>query len=131
MRTVTVRIVACDLNTMEGAIALLSAHPDIAVLTRDDAYEPDVLLVVTTQLTETTLCGLELASVSAGHPPRLVAVVEHIEPWQLDRAMGAGLVCVLDRHTAGYDQIAQAIVTAGRAPTRSAACVTTAVTTER
>lgn len=131
MRTVTVRIVACDLNTMEGVIAPLSAHPDIAVLTRDDAHEPDVLLVVTTQLTETTLCGLELASVSAGHPPRLVAVVEHIEPWQLDRAMAAGLVCVLDRRTAGYDLIAQAIVTAGRAPTRGAACVTTAVTTER
>lgn len=87
MRTVTVRIVACDLNTMEGVIALLSAHPDIAVLTRDDAYVPDVLLVVTTQLTETTLCGLELASVSAGHPPRLVAVVEHIEPWQLDLSL--------------------------------------------
>jgi hypothetical protein len=116
---------------MEGAIALLSAHRDIAVLTSDDAYEPDVLLVVTTQLTEVTLCSLELAGVSAGHPPRIVVVVEHIEPWQLDRAMGVGLVCVLDRRTAGYDLIAQAIVTAGTAPTRRAACVTTAVTTER
>ena len=131
MRTVAVRIVACEPNTMEGAIARLSAHPDITVLTRDDTDEPDVLLVVTTQLTETTLCGLELASVSAGHPPRLVVVVEHIEPWQLDRAMGAGLVCVLDRRTASCDLIAQAIVTAGTAPTRRAACVTTAVTTER
>jgi hypothetical protein len=131
VRTVAVRIVACEPNTMEGAVARLSAHPDIAVLTRDHTDEPDVLLVVTTQLTETTLCGLELASVSAGHPPRLVVVVEHIEPWQLDRAMGAGLVCVLDRHTAGYDLIAQAIITAGTAPTRRAACVTTAVTTER
>ena len=131
MRTVAVRVVACEPNTMEGAIARLSAHPDIAVLTRDDTVEPDVLLVVTTQLTETTLCGLELASVSAGHPPRLVVVVEHIEPWQLDRAMGAGLVCVLDRRTAGRDLIAQAILTAGTAPTRRAACVTTAVTTER
>jgi hypothetical protein len=131
VRTVTVRIVACDLNTMEGAVALLSAHPGIAVLSRDDAREPDVLLVVTAQLTETTLCGLELASVSAGHPPRLVAVVEHIEPWQLDRAMGAGLVCVLDRRTAGYDLIAQAIVAAGAVTARGAACATTAVTTER
>jgi len=131
MRTVAVRVVACEPNTMEGAIARLSAHPDITVVARDDTDEPDVLLVVTTQLTETTLCGLELASVSAGHPPRLVAVVEHIEPWQLDRAMGAGLVCVLDRRTAGYDLIAQAIVTAGTSPTRRAASVTTAVTTER
>lgn len=131
MRTVAVRVVACEPNTMEGAVARLSAHPDITVLTRDDTDEPDVLLVVTTQLTETTLCGLELASVSAGHPPRLVVVVEHIEPWQLDRAMGAGLVCVLDRRTAGGDLIAQAIVTAGTAATRRAASVTTAVTTER
>jgi hypothetical protein len=131
VRTVTVRIVACEPNTMEDAVARLSAHPDIAVLTRDDSREPDVLLVVTRQLTETTLCGLELASVSAGHPPRLVVVVEHIEPWQLDRAMAAGLVAVLDLRTAGSALIAQAIVTAGTAPTRRAACVTTAVTTER
>ena len=121
---------------MEDAVARLSEHPDIGVLTRDDTREPDVLLVVTRQLTETTLCGLELASVSAGHPPRLVVVVEHIEPWQLDRAMAAGLVCVLDLRTAGSDLIAQAIVTAGTVttgtgPTRRAACVTTAVTTER
>jgi hypothetical protein len=94
VRTVTVRIVACDLNTTEGAVARLSAHPDIAVLARDDAREPDVLLAVTTQLTETTLCGLELASVSAGHPPRLVLVVERIEPWQLDRAMAAWPSCL-------------------------------------
>jgi hypothetical protein len=38
---------------------------------------------------------------------------------------------VLDLRTAGYDLIAQAIVTAGTAPTRHAACATTAVTTER
>jgi hypothetical protein len=131
VRTVTVRIVACDLNTIEGAIALLSAHPDIAVLTRGDAGEPDVLLVVATQMTETTLCGLELASVSAGHPPRIVVVVEHIEPWQLARAVDAGLVFVLNRRTAGYDLIAEAIVAAGTLTTGRAACATTAAPADR
>ena len=48
---------------MEDAVARLSAHPDIAVLARDDADEPDVLLVVTTQLTETTLCEIGRAHV--------------------------------------------------------------------
>jgi hypothetical protein len=105
------------LNTMEGAIALLSAHPAIAVLARDDPHEPDVLLIITTQLSDATLCSLELASVSAGRPPRVVVVVERIGPRQLARVANAGVFSLLDRRTSGYDRIAQEILAAraGRA----------------
>jgi AmiR/NasT family two-component response regulator len=129
--TVTVRVVACDLNTMEGAIALLSAHPDIAVLTRDDPHKPDVLLVITTQMTDATLCGLEMASVSAGQPPRIIVVVERIQPSQLARAVNAGLSLLLDRRTTGYDRIAQAILAAGTVTTLGTVHTTTTAAATR
>ena len=45
MRAVTVRILASDAGTREGANALLSAHPDIAVPTTRSKTAPDVLFV--------------------------------------------------------------------------------------
>jgi hypothetical protein len=121
VETVTVRIVTGDPDTMEDVITLLSAHPRIAMLGMGDPQEPDVLLVMTTRMTDATLSSLELASVSAGQPPRIVLVVADIGTRQLARAVNAGLTFLLDRLTADHDQIAQAILAAG-APMSLACC---------
>jgi hypothetical protein len=110
--TVTVRIVTGDPDTMDNVIALLSAHPRIVLLDREDPDEPDVLLVMTTRMTDATLSSLELASVSAGQSPRIVVVTEDIGTRQLARAASAGPTFLLDRLTTSHDQIAQAILAA-------------------
>jgi len=103
----------------------------ISVLTPDNAQEPDVLLAITTCVTEGVLCGLELAYASAGHPPRIIVVAERIEPRQLARAMNAGLIFLLDRRTTGYNRIAEAILAAASVTTLRAGQATTAVSAGR
>lgn len=117
MRTVTVRILASDPGTREGAIALLSAHPNISVLAACAVVVPDVLFVNTTLVSESVVRSLELAPHAASaRPPRIVVVTEQIGPRQLARARNAGLVCLLDRRRSGYDRIARAIVAAALVP---------------
>ncbi len=60
MRTVTVRILASDPGTREGAIALLSAHPNISVLRARAVAVPDVLFVNPTLVSESVVRSLEL-----------------------------------------------------------------------
>ena len=120
MRTVTVKILASDPGTREGAIALLSAHPKIHVLAPGSRVAPDVLFVNTTLMSEAVLRSLELAPLRTPEgPPRIVVVTEHIGPRQLARALDAGMVCLLDRRRSGYDRIAQAIVSAAMIPAQT------------
>lgn len=65
MRAVTVRILASDPGTREGAIALLSAHPDIAVLTTRGKTVPDVLFV---NPTRAIMAGAMIPAPRAGQP---------------------------------------------------------------
>jgi hypothetical protein len=117
MRSVTVRVLASDPGTREGAIALLSAHPDISVLTTRSKAVPDVLFINTTLVSESVVRTLELAPYAATKcPPRIVVVTEQIGPRQLSRAIDAGVVCLLDRRRSGYDRIARAIVAAAMVP---------------
>jgi DNA-binding NarL/FixJ family response regulator len=117
MRSVTVRVLASDPGTREGAIALLSAHPDISVLTTRSKVVPDVLFVNTTLVSESVVRTLELAPYAAAKcPPRIVVVTEQIGPRQLSRAIDAGVVCLLDRRRSGYDRIARAIMAAAMVP---------------
>lgn len=114
MRTVTVRIFAGDPGTRDKAVALLSARSDITVLPPFPAHEPDVLLIMTTRVSEPVLRSLELASRGwAPRSPRIVMVAERIETRQLVRAVNAGLVFLLDRSGNDFDQIARAVLLAG------------------
>ena len=117
MRTVMIRILASDPSTREGAIALLSAHPNILVLTPRSEAAPDVLFVNTTLVSESVVRTLELVpSAAVKCPPRIVVVTEHIGARQLSRALDAGVVCLLDRRRSGYDRIARAIMAAAMIP---------------
>jgi DNA-binding NarL/FixJ family response regulator len=117
MRAVTVRVLASDPGTREGAIALLSAHPGISVLTTRSKVVPDVLFVNTTLVSESVVRTLELAPYAATKcPPRIVVVTEQIGARQLARVLDAGVVCLLDRRRSGYDRIARAIVAAAMVP---------------
>lgn len=83
MRAVTVRILASDPGTREGAIALLSAYPDIAVLTTRSKTGPDVLCVNPALVSESVVRTLELTPYAAAKcPPRIVVVTEQIGPRQ-------------------------------------------------
>lgn len=118
MDVVTVAIFASDPGTREGAIALLSAHPDIAVLTPAYEDEASVVLIITTSVTEDVLLAMErVHQESPDGRPRVVLVASQIERWDLARAINAGLVVLLDRQNCGYDRIARAVLTAGAATT--------------
>lgn len=115
MRAVTVRILASDPGTREGAIALLSAYPDIAVLTTRSKTGPDVLCVNPALVSESVVRTLELTPYAAAKcPPRIVVVTEQIGPRQVSRAIDASVVCLLDRRRSGYDRIAPRRVTPRR-----------------
>lgn len=118
MRITTVAILASDPGTREGAIALLSAHPDIAVLIPEREHEAKVLLVITASVTEHELLAMEHARyASFDGRLRIVMVTDYIDPRQLMRAINAGLVLLLDRRTCGYDKIARSVVAAATAAT--------------
>jgi hypothetical protein len=110
MNIIPIAILASDLITWEGSVALLSAHPDLLILPPDLRPQARVLLVITPAVTETVLRDMERAQAATSRRRlRIVMAADHVDPQDFLRASRAGLVRLLDRRQCGYDQIAYAI----------------------
>jgi hypothetical protein len=110
MDIVPIAILASDPITWEGAVALLSAHPDLLILPPELRPHARILLVITPAVTETVLRDIERAqATTCCRRLRVVMAADHVNPRDFLRASRAGLVRLLDRRQCGYDQIADAI----------------------
>ena len=97
----------------QGVIAHLRAFPGITLLPPDGLDRADVVLVLTGEVSEETLC---LVRAAAGQAPdrqrRFVLVCDGITEAQLLHVLGWGLVSVLLREDADYNRIVRAVVNA-------------------
>jgi DNA-binding NarL/FixJ family response regulator len=97
----------------EGTIAYLRRCAQITPVPSDCLDRADVVLVIASQVGEETLSLMEQAAEQApGREMRFVLVGDGIREAHLLRVLSWGLVSVLPRHDADYDQIVRALVNA-------------------
>jgi DNA-binding NarL/FixJ family response regulator len=117
-KPVTVAIWAGDPIIGVGAAAYLRTCPGLMPVPADRVQEADVVLVITTQVTEKALSWMcRTAEAAAGRGPRFVLVGDGIREPQLLRAVTCGVVSAMPWEGADYQQIVHAIerVLEGRA----------------
>jgi DNA-binding NarL/FixJ family response regulator len=115
---IAVAVLADDPLTLEGAVVRLSGYRQIAVLDADQQQHAQVLLVLAAAVNDEVLTRMQHAYGQA--PNRdlsVVLVAAEVAEQHVLRAIGCGLVSLLRRQEAGYDQIVAAILGAhhGRA----------------
>ncbi len=117
-KPVKVAIWAGDPIIGVGAAAYLRTCPGIVPVPADRVQEADVVLVMTTLVTEEALSWMcRAAEAAAGRGPRFVLVGDGIREPQLLRAITCGVVSAIPWEGADYQQIVHAIglVLEGRA----------------
>lgn len=97
-RTTRIVVLAEDTLTAQGVEAHLRADDRVLVLPRDTAQHPDVLLVITGEVTDGTLASIQRFSRDdPADTPRLMLVAEELAARHLVRVAGMGLVAFLPR----------------------------------
>jgi DNA-binding NarL/FixJ family response regulator len=110
-RPVAVAVLAGDPLTGEGAVAHLSARPEVRVLGAERQHEAEVVLIVVDRITEDTIKLMErIADESLGDEARFVLVGDGVREHHLLRAVTCGVVSVIPRREADYDRICRVIV---------------------
>jgi DNA-binding NarL/FixJ family response regulator len=118
MNAVPVALIADDPVTYEGAAARLSLYREVTVLTPQQTRRAEVVVVLTTEVTEETMSAMEQAHRSSLRGEvSAVLVANEIKDNQIFRAVSYGLVSLLYRQESDFHQIVRAVVTAraGRA----------------
>ncbi|MFJ8582921.1 LuxR C-terminal-related transcriptional regulator [Micromonospora sp. NPDC093277] len=119
MKVVDVILGATDPVTKAGAVACLSAYPQIRLRDPATPGRADVLLVIADDVTTATI-DLMRRNRAAGGPRSVVLVAAHIHRDRLIAAAQLGLMALLPRARSGFDAIVAAIVAAcagcGRLP---------------
>ena len=111
--TVTVAVLASEPLLAQGATACLRACPGITLVPPDDLDRASVVLVIDGQVGEKTLSFMrQAAGKAADRERRFVLVCDAIAEPQLVLALSWGLVSVLPRQNADYEQIAGALADA-------------------
>ncbi|MEU3795539.1 LuxR C-terminal-related transcriptional regulator [Streptomyces fructofermentans] len=111
-------VLADDRLTAQGVEAHLTADDRVLVLPPDTQESPDVLLMITAELTESTFASLErFFPEGSGETPRLILVASRPSAEQLVRVVGLGLVAFMQRERATLADITQMLcmVTRGAA----------------
>jgi DNA-binding NarL/FixJ family response regulator len=117
-RTKTVSVVADDPVTGEGVVTALAGRPGLTLLPAHERPRADVLLVLTTEVTEESLRTMEtLAARSANPATRIVLVTDVLREHQVMRGVQCGVRAVLWRGETGVEAVAEAVhaVAGGRA----------------
>jgi DNA-binding NarL/FixJ family response regulator len=110
---VEVAVMASEPLVAEGVAAYLRACPGIVPVPPDHLDRARVVLVIDGQVSDKTLLVIQhAAEKSPGTDRRFVLVCDGIREHQLLRALSWGLVSVLPRQDAGYQQIVRALVNA-------------------
>jgi len=110
---VAVAVLASDSLTREGTVAYLRSCPQMTLVSGRELRRADVVLVLASMVTESTLSLMERAAERVGQrKARFVLVCEAIREPQLLRVVACGLVSVLPRWEADYGRIVSAVVNA-------------------
>lgn len=110
---VTVAVMASEPLIAQGAAAYLRTFPGVTPIPQDRLAGADVVLVIAGHVSEQTLSLMEQAAeLVSDREMRFVLVCDGIREPQLLRALSLGLVSVLLRQDADYQQIARALVNA-------------------
>lgn len=106
---VTVALIADDPVTGQGAAAFLGLCRDVRVLPAERRDEAQVVLILVNRVTEETLGWIEAAAGAAREEVRFVLVGDGICEHQVLRAVTHGLVSVIPRQEADFEQILNAV----------------------
>jgi DNA-binding NarL/FixJ family response regulator len=110
---VTVAVLASDPITAEGTIAYLRSRPGVLPVSADSVCRADVVLILTTWVTEDTLSLMQRAAdQAAGQEARFVLVGDGLREPQLLRAVSFGLVSILPRQGTDHEGILRAVLAA-------------------
>ncbi|MFD7436107.1 LuxR C-terminal-related transcriptional regulator [Streptomyces sp. NPDC059861] len=110
-RSPTVAVLAGDPLTQQGVVAYLRSRPQVDVLEREDSARADMLVVLDTDVTSTTLAEIRSeAQGSANAEMRIVLVANSITERQLKDVIGHRLVGFLPRRQTGMQQILAAVL---------------------
>ncbi|MFF7581231.1 LuxR C-terminal-related transcriptional regulator [Streptomyces sp. NPDC008061] len=114
-RPMQVIVLAEDRLTAQGVEAHLAADDSFRVLTSDSDENPDVLLIVTTGLTEKTFASLQhFSQKDSNKNPALVLVGNRPTTEQLVRAIGMGLVAFMSRERTTLAEVSEMLHTVSR-----------------
>lgn len=114
-RTVTVVVLSQDTLTAQGVEAHLTADDRVLVLPPDPGEGPDVVLVITGEVTDTTLASIRRFSQDdPADNPRLILVAEKPTAKQLVRVVAMGLVAFMPREGATLSDITDTLCAVAR-----------------
>ncbi|MBK6014478.1 LuxR C-terminal-related transcriptional regulator [Streptomyces sp. MBT53] len=107
---ISIAVVASDRITHEGTVRHLRGQSGLQVLPKEQHQHADVLLVLTTDVTEETLLVMETAAAGSLRPDMgIVLVTGSLCEAHAVRAVACGLRNVVRRQNAGYDKVVQAV----------------------
>lgn len=96
--TVRIVVLSQDTLTAQGVEAHLTADDRVLVLPPDTGQRPDVLLVITAEVTDGTLASIQrFSQEDPADSPLLILVADKPTAKQLVRAVGMGLVAFMPR----------------------------------
>jgi len=106
-----VAVVAGDPITGQGAVSYLKTRSEVDVLDAGRQYEADVVLIIVDTVTDETLKIMEgFTSASLRGDPRFVLIGDGMREQHVARAVSHGLVSVVPRRGADFEQVLRAIV---------------------
>lgn len=108
--TIALAVVASDPVTGEGAISCLRHYAGLTLLPAEERARADVVLMLTTEVTEETLLLMEALTARSSNPGMsVVLVADSIREHQVVRAVRCGLRSVLWRQETGFEKVLEAV----------------------
>jgi len=108
--TIDVAVVAEDVLTGQGAVAVLHTQLGLRVLPTELRHQAEVVVIMVGQVTDRTLDWMQSEAAAAdGRCPKFVLVGDGVREHHMLRAVSHGLISVLPRLEADFERITQAI----------------------
>jgi DNA-binding NarL/FixJ family response regulator len=112
--TVAVSVIASDPITGEGALSCLRHRPWLKLLSAGERGQADVVLILTTEVTEETLLLMEAVAARSSVPGMsIVLVTDGMQEHQVMRAVQCGLRSVLWRRESGFEKVLEVVRSIG------------------
>ncbi|MFI5635439.1 LuxR C-terminal-related transcriptional regulator [Streptomyces sp. NPDC051664] len=108
-KAITLSVLTDDPLTYEGTVSALRDYPEVSILPSGSGGAVDVLLVLAGEVVDQTLAEIERAIDGLSDLHVVLVATDMSEP-RLVRAVGLGVVGILQREKATYKDIVQAVV---------------------
>jgi DNA-binding NarL/FixJ family response regulator len=108
--TIDVAVVAPDVLTGQGAVAVLHTQPGLRVLPAEQRHRAEVVVIMVDRVTDRVLAWMQSeAAATDGHSPKFVLVGDGVQEHHMLRAVSHGLISVIPRREADFGRIVQAV----------------------